>query len=80
MKLRMIASRNPSAIYRYKQESIPEETEVKDNTASLECDEEGQDLADDGIPDDMGNRMPAGGRSGDAKIDKFQGYKIPPMY
>jgi hypothetical protein len=29
---------------------------------------------------DMGNRLPAGGRSGNMKIDKFQGYRIPPMY
>ena len=29
---------------------------------------------------DMGNRLPSGGRSGNPKTDKFQGFRVPPMY
>ena len=80
MKLRFIGSRNPSAIYRYSPGSIPEETDAEDNTTPLEDGEEESELSDNGIPDDMGNRLPSGGRSGNKKVDKFQGYRTPPMY
>lgn len=82
MKLRFLGSRNPSAIYRYPIGIVPEETETEDNTAPLDGEaEQGEcELADDGVPDDTGNRLPTGGRTGKPKIDKFQGYKIPPMY
>jgi len=79
MKLRAIAFRNPSAICRYQNYGI-EETEVEDNTAPLDEKDEPSEKASGGIPDDMGNRMPTGGRSGNPKTDKFQGYKISPMY
>lgn len=80
MKLRVLASRNPSAIYRYPSCDTPQETEAEDNTAPLEGEGEQQEASEDGIPDDTGNRLPTGGRTGNAKIDKFQGYKTPPMY
>jgi len=80
MKLRVLAMRNPSAIYRYPAEPIPEETDAEDNTAPLEGDGESEQPADDGIPDDTGNRLPTGGRTGNQKVDKFQGYRVPPMY
>jgi len=80
MKLRFLGSRNPSAVFRFSSgDNISTEIEVKDNTIPLESDEENESV-DDGIPDDMGNRLPSGGRSGNPKTDKFQGYKIPPMY
>lgn len=80
MKLRIIGSRNPSAIYRYSDGIIPQETDVEDNTEPLDIIPEQEESADEGIPNDMGNRLPSGGRSGNPKTDKFQGYKIPPMY
>jgi hypothetical protein len=89
MKLRVLASRNPSAINRY-----PDEAQEKSENAESEdnkdqkndedpeggADWERKQAASGGIPSDKGNRLPGGGRSGNAKIDKFQGYKTPPMY
>jgi len=77
-------------------EDKPEE--VKDNTAPLDGKEDpSDDFSDDsfeettdntfesGIPNDMGNRLPTGGNSGnarptDSKVRKFQVGKISPMY
>lgn len=79
MKLRIIGSRNASAVYRYPQGPIPQDIDSEDRTEPLEQPSNQED-APTGIPDDMTNRLPSGGRSGNMKVDKFQGYKIPPMY
>lgn len=70
--------RNPSAINRYPAENIPSETDTDQESNTEQSPK--SEIADDGIPDDMGNRLPTGGRSGNKKVDKFQGYKTPPMY
>lgn len=79
MKLRILAARNASAVLRYPQIPVPEETDAEDNTTPLEQGAQ-QSEASGELPTDTGNRLPTGGRSGNVKIDKFQGYKIPPMY
>lgn len=82
MKLRILGFRNPSAIYRYPPQDVPEEefeTELNPETDKSQIPNK-TEVACGGIPHDTGNRLPTGGRSGNPKIDKFQGYRTPPMY
>ena len=81
MKLRILASRNPSAIYRYPTlQDEDEEQEERDPLTPLDNPPEQTEQASREIPQDTGNRLPTGGRTGKPKIDKFQGYRVPPMY
>ena len=85
MKLRILADRNPSAIYRYPNEEVSnssssESESAEENTEEAEPEAGNDEAIDDGMPDDTGNRLPGGGRSGNKKVDKFQGYRTPPMY
>jgi len=91
MKLKMIAEygRNSSAVSRFPSgQPAPTEIEVEDNTDPLKLDptESGDEEAiGDGVPDDMGNRLPSGGapdntRKSNIKVRRLQGDKIPPIY
>ena len=82
--------RNSSAVSRFPSgQPAPTEIEVKDNTDPLKLDPTESDQEDesvgDGVPDDMGNRLPSGGapdntRESNIKVRRLQGDKIPPMY
>jgi len=74
MKLRIIASRNPSAIMRNPPPNWVESEEDEEDKKDEE-DSKSYDVADDGIPQDTGNWLPSGGRIGKPELDSYFGYK-----
>ena len=85
MKLNAISRNRRRSVYSYLAaglNNLKDETESPDNTEPLDSENETTDIPDNSNPKgkDMGNRLPSGGRTGNPKIDKFQGFRIPPMY